>query len=157
DPPRRRGRDRSARHVEWRRSHDPRGRRRQDSARGLDAGRRSRRQALHGRHPAPPERRRSPASGRRRSARRPHRDLFRRAVGWRLYDGGRGALMTDPLGRTPVTIVTGFLGSGKTTLLNHVLSAGGIGRTAALVNDFGAIDIDAALVTAVADEVVQLA
>ncbi len=65
--------------------------------------------------------------------------------------------MTDPLGRTPVTIVTGFLGSGKTTLLNHLLSAGGIGRTAALVNDFGAIDIDAALVTAVADEVVQLA
>lgn len=64
--------------------------------------------------------------------------------------------MTDPAGRTPVTIVTGFLGSGKTTLLNHVLSAGGLGRVAALINDFGAINIDAALVASVTDDVVQL-
>jgi len=60
------------------------------------------------------------------------------------------------LDRTPATIVTGFLGSGKTTLVNHLLTAGGLGRVAALVNDFGAIDIDAALVAEVADEVVQL-
>jgi G3E family GTPase len=64
--------------------------------------------------------------------------------------------MSTALGRVPATIVTGFLGSGKTTLINHLLSHGGLGRVAALVNDFGAIDIDAALVSKVADEVIQL-
>jgi G3E family GTPase len=64
--------------------------------------------------------------------------------------------MPDRISRIPVTIVTGFLGSGKTTLLNHLLSGRRLGRVAALVNDFGAIDIDAALVASVADEVVQL-
>lgn len=64
--------------------------------------------------------------------------------------------MSEPLGRIPVTIVTGFLGSGKTTLINRVIRDGGLGRVAALVNDFGAIDIDAALIESVADRVVQL-
>ena len=59
--------------------------------------------------------------------------------------------------RIPVTIVTGFLGSGKTTFLNHALGGGTLGRVAALVNDFGALDIDATLIAEVADEVVTLA
>jgi G3E family GTPase len=56
----------------------------------------------------------------------------------------------------PVIVITGFLGSGKTTLINHLLAGTRLGRVAALVNDFGSINIDAALVSSVADEVVQL-
>jgi G3E family GTPase len=58
--------------------------------------------------------------------------------------------------RIPATIMTGFLGSGKTKLINQLLSRGAFGRVAALVNDFGVIDIDAALVSKLAGEVVQL-
>ncbi len=55
----------------------------------------------------------------------------------------------------PVVLVAGFLGSGKTTVVNYLLAhAQGI-RIAALVNDFGAINIDAELITG-ADGVVSL-
>ncbi len=59
--------------------------------------------------------------------------------------------------RIPVTIVTGFLGAGKTTLLNRVLNQAHGRRIGVIINDFGAINIDAELVSHVNDGMVSLA
>jgi len=52
-------------------------------------------------------------------------------------------------GQIPVVVLAGFLGSGKTTLLNHLLHRSGGSRIGAIVNDFGAIEIDAMAVAGV--------
>lgn len=48
----------------------------------------------------------------------------------------------------PVLVIGGYLGAGKTTLLNHLLRHANGNRLAVLVNDFGDIEIDAALIRA---------
>ena len=58
--------------------------------------------------------------------------------------------------KIPVTVVTGFLGAGKTTLLKRFLGSPEGQGTAVIVNEFGAVGIDDALVRDSADETVLL-
>ena len=56
----------------------------------------------------------------------------------------------------PVIALTGYLGAGKTSLLNHVLRAPGA-RIGVVINDFGELNVDAALVTGQVDEPASIA
>jgi G3E family GTPase len=58
--------------------------------------------------------------------------------------------------KVPVTVITGYLGSGKTTLLNHLLASEQMVDTAVIVNEFGAISIDAELLVGVDEQVVEI-
>ncbi len=52
------------------------------------------------------------------------------------------APQTAHLGKTPCTIVTGFLGAGKTTLVRHLLENAQGKKLAVLVNEFGDLGFD---------------
>jgi G3E family GTPase len=57
----------------------------------------------------------------------------------------------------PVTVLTGFLGAGKTTLVNRLLRESHGRRIAVIVNEFGELGIDGAMITGATDGVIELA
>jgi G3E family GTPase len=58
--------------------------------------------------------------------------------------------------KIPVTVLTGYLGAGKTTLLNRILTEQHGKRFAVIVNEFGEIGIDNALVVGADEEVFEM-
>ena len=57
----------------------------------------------------------------------------------------------------PLTVVGGYLGAGKTTLVNHLLRETGGEGLAVLVNEFGDLSVDGALIEAQPGRMVELA
>lgn len=58
--------------------------------------------------------------------------------------------------RVPMTLLGGYLGAGKTTIVNRVLADVLVRRVAVLVNDVGAVQVDAELVAERHDDTIEL-
>ncbi len=56
----------------------------------------------------------------------------------------------------PLTVLTGFLGSGKTTLLKRLINHPAMAGTGVIINEFGEVGIDDALVEKIDDDAVLL-
>ena len=54
--------------------------------------------------------------------------------------------------KIPATIITGFLGAGKTTLIRHLLQNAQNRRIALIINEFGDVDVDGAVLAGCADD-----
>ncbi len=59
-----------------------------------------------------------------------------------------------PSSRIPVLVIGGYLGAGKTTLINQILQ-NATQRIAVVVNDFGSVNIDAALIAEKHDDTIE--
>ncbi|WP_394761942.1 CobW family GTP-binding protein, partial [Phenylobacterium sp.] len=59
-------------------------------------------------------------------------------------------------GKTPVTVLTGYLGAGKTTLLNRILSENHGHKYAVIINEFGELGVDNDLVVDTDEEVFEM-
>lgn len=59
-------------------------------------------------------------------------------------------------GRLPVTVFTGFLGAGKTSLIRRLLETPAGAKSALIVNEFGEIGIDDALLRSATEETILL-
>ena len=81
-------------------------------------------------------------------------DLFPSAAGTASRFGRRQK--RERGSRLPVTIVSGFLGAGKTTLVRKFLQSPEGRGTALVVNEFGSVGIDDALLRESTDEVTLL-
>ena len=62
----------------------------------------------------------------------------------------------DKFAPKPVTVITGFLGSGKTTLLSALLKKEEMKNVAVIINEFGEVGIDHALVEHSDENIVEL-
>ena len=57
----------------------------------------------------------------------------------------RQSMAKIPMGKIPVTIITGFLGAGKTTVIRHILESAANRRLALIINEFGDVGVDGAI------------
>lgn len=62
----------------------------------------------------------------------------------------------QPIGATPINLLTGFLGSGKTTLLQRLLTDPAMASAAVLINEFGEVGLDHHLLDRIDDNVVLM-
>ena len=62
----------------------------------------------------------------------------------------------DKFAPKPVTVITGFLGSGKTTLLSALLKKEEMENVAVIINEFGEVGLDHALVEHSDENIVEL-